>query len=113
MTAVGARHALLYDTEAALRLVDGEVRALTAGDAAPGPPAFEQASAEVRAVLASVRNSRAVLEGLEAADQTAAVQAVAGPALSDIEERLVLLAELLEASAGGRPSAPRVAVSAS
>lgn len=117
MTAVGARHALFYDTEAALRLVDGEVRALTGADDTPASPAVERASAEVHAVLASVRDRRAVIEGLESADHAdvpgprvaAQLLAHAARALTDVEERLLMLAELLDSSAGERELAPRSA----
>lgn len=76
MTATGARRELFYDTETALRLVDGEVRAMTGAGAEPaalpsGPAALplvlERANAEIYAVLANLRDSRAALEVLEAA----------------------------------------------
>ena len=67
-----ARAALLYDTEASLRLVDTELRAL---DAAPGAPpgahplglnalplVLERANAEIQGVLANLRETRAALE---------------------------------------------------
>jgi hypothetical protein len=87
MSTPSARTALLYDTEASLRLVDGELRALDGGDAgapAPGPadhlrallasPAgqpvglaalpfiLERANAEIQGVLANLRDSRTALE---------------------------------------------------
>ncbi len=76
-----ARHELLYDTETALRLVDGEVRAMTgegrgAGVVSPGahgcglaalPFILERANEEIQAVLSNLRDSRAALEALEAA----------------------------------------------
>jgi hypothetical protein len=73
-----ARTALLYDTEAMLRLVDGELRAL--GGDEGGPPAdppraapapdglagipvmLERAAGEIRAVLAALRDGRTALE---------------------------------------------------
>ena len=87
MTAVGARHELLYDTEAALSLVDGEVRAMTgeprrAAVAPCGPLQgamqsgstlaalpfiLERANDEIQAVLANLRDSRTALAALESA----------------------------------------------
>jgi hypothetical protein len=77
-----ARTALLYDTEAMLRLVDGELRALGGdeGGAPPEPPdagphaapapdglagipvMLERAAGEIRAVLAALRDGRTALE---------------------------------------------------
>jgi len=72
-----ARTALLYDTEAMLRLVDGELRALgDEGGAPPEPPhaapapdglagipvMLERAAGEIRAVLAALRDGRTALE---------------------------------------------------
>jgi chemotaxis regulatin CheY-phosphate phosphatase CheZ len=72
-----ARTALLYDTEAMLRLVDGELRAL-GGDEGGSPPEqshaaapdglagipvmLERAAGEIRAVLAALRDGRTALE---------------------------------------------------
>jgi chemotaxis regulatin CheY-phosphate phosphatase CheZ len=87
MSASTARSALLYDTEASLRLVDGELRSLEGGPApaAPSSPAdhlrallnspagqpvglaalpfiLERANAEIQGVLANLRDSRTALE---------------------------------------------------
>lgn len=81
MTVVGARHELFYDTETALRMVDGEVRAMTGEGRGGGvtrsgaqqtslaalPCILERANDEIQAVLGSLRDSRAALEALEAA----------------------------------------------
>ena len=78
MTAVGARHELFYDTETALRMVDGEMRAMTgevrgARVALPGsslaalPFILERANDEIQAVLGTLRESRLALESLETA----------------------------------------------
>lgn len=79
MTGVAGRQELFYDTETALRLVDGEVRAMTdAGPACdvPGVPlsglaalplVLGRANREIQVVLANLRDSRAALEALEAA----------------------------------------------
>ena len=84
------RSALLYDTEASLRLVDGELRALDGGPERDGPAAghtaadhlralltspagqpvgltalpfiLERANAEIQGVLANLRDSRTALE---------------------------------------------------
>lgn len=79
-----ARSALLYDTAASLRLVDGELRDMAAGAPTPTPaehlralldsPAgqpvgltalpfiLERANAEIQGVLANLRDSRTALE---------------------------------------------------
>ena len=87
MPASTVRSALLYDTEASLRLVDGELRSLEGGPApaAPSSPAdhlrallnspagqpvglaalpfiLERANAEIQGVLANLRDSRTALE---------------------------------------------------
>ena len=78
MTAVGARHELFYDTDAVLRMVDGEVRAMTGdlrrGAVAPHgsslaalPFILARANDEIQAVLGNLRDSRQALEALEAA----------------------------------------------
>ena len=104
MTDAGARHELLYDTEAALRLVDGEVRAMTGRDdlaAASGHPALlEQAGGELRALLAELREGRAVLDALAhntSGPDRASTREVAAAAgvLADLEARLSSTAERL------------------
>lgn len=92
ITATTDRSALLYDTEASLRLVDGELRALGEAPAAATPPEtpassaadhlralldspagqpvglaalpfiLERANAEIQGVLANLRDSRTALE---------------------------------------------------
>ncbi len=81
------RHELFYNTETALSMVDGEVRAMTGEprratpapsdplqDAARGgstlaalPFILERANGEIHAVLANLRQSRAALDALETA----------------------------------------------
>ena len=78
MTAVAARNELFYDTDTALRMVDGEMRAMTgeartAGVVMPGsslaalPFILERANDEIQAVLGNLRESRLALEALESA----------------------------------------------
>ena len=78
MTAVGARHELYYDTETALRMVDGEMREMTgevrgtrtaptAPSLAALPFILERANEEIQAVLGNLRESRDALESLECA----------------------------------------------
>ncbi len=79
MTAVAARQELYYDTETALRLVDGEIRAMTdadptrdASDAplsglAALPAILGRANEEIEAVLGNLRDGRAALDALETA----------------------------------------------
>ena len=72
MTAVSGRHELYYDTETALRLIDGEVRAMTgepqrASTLAALPFILERANDEIQAVLGNLRDSRVALESLELA----------------------------------------------
>lgn len=103
MTDVGARHELLYDTEAALRLVDGEVRAMTGTDhpspASTRPALLERAGGEVRALLTLLRERRAALDALADDrgpdhESTREVAAAVG-VLADIEARLSSTAERL------------------
>lgn len=109
VAAVNARHELLYDTEAALGLVDGEVRAMT-GHAAP-PPALVRAQDQLHAVIAELRARRAAVGALDGAwgtnvrqAQDAATQqlAFAAGALTDVECRLLAITQLLEASIAAR-----------
>jgi hypothetical protein len=104
VTDVGARHQLLYDTEAALRLVDGEVRAMTgsddAGPASSRPALLERAGGEVRALLAQLRERRAALDALAdglAGPEHATTREVAAAAgvLAELEARLSSTAERL------------------
>ncbi len=101
MTAVTRRHALLYDTETALRLIDGEVRAMTGESGADAVPlVLERARTEIRAVLGSLHDGRAALDALEVRAITAQQLATAASALVALEHRLARIIELVDSVAG-------------
>ena len=87
-------HEALYESEAALRLVDQEISDLRGDDARRTPHLVDvpsillQANVQIVEVLAQLRSARAAFVTLATDDAAIQQHAHASAALTDIEERL-------------------------
>jgi chemotaxis regulatin CheY-phosphate phosphatase CheZ len=123
---MAARHEVLYETEAALRLVDHELEALRPDR--PEPPApppglaslplvLERANQEIRAVLANLRDSRSALETAtveklqdtseKLREVTSATEVAATDILDALDRAQGMLDDLDAADAAGEPERAR------
>lgn len=107
-------HEALYESEAALRLVDQEISDLRAdglrgdglaGDGALNPPSlFDvpsillQANVQIVEVLAQLRSARTAFVSMTGNDAATPLHTHAAAALTDIEERLADVARRFEAT---------------
>jgi hypothetical protein len=93
-----ARHAseLLYDSEAALRLVDSAIEEIGEPDGCgAAQPGDSQGYGAVVALLGSLRERRAMLDRVEPSEQLTYAKSV----LTDLEHRLAELATVLDPTA--------------
>ena len=112
-------HEALYESEAALRLVDQEISDLRAdglrgdglrgdglrGDGAPSPPSLVdvpsillQANVQIVEVLTQLRSARTAFVSMTGNDAATSLHTHAAAALTDIEERLADVARRFEAT---------------
>lgn len=97
---------ILYESEAALRLVDNELHRLRDGDAgepvvsgaAEFPQVVENANVQLMAVIEQIRQSRSA--SARAAAQRDGANATADDTLAHIEARLLEVTQLFESSIG-------------
>ena len=102
-------HEALYESEAALRLVDQEISDLRGdgrrGDGALNPPSLVdvpsillQANEQIVEVLAQLRSARTAFVSMTGNDAATPLHTHAAAALTDIEERLADVARRFEAT---------------